>query len=48
VEVHLTANGNDMLDALAGQHRDELLRLQGIFRVPGTEELAADQAPASR
>jgi len=39
VEVHLTPRGNDVLNALAGQHRDELLRLQGIFRVPGVDEL---------
>jgi DNA-binding MarR family transcriptional regulator len=44
VEVHLTAAGNEVLDALAGRHRDELLRLQGIFRVPGAEELDADEA----
>lgn len=41
VEVHLTPAGNEMLNELAAQHREELLRLQGIFRVPGTEELDA-------
>lgn len=41
VEVHLTPKGNEVLSALAGQHRDELLRLQGIFRVPGVEQLDA-------
>jgi len=30
-----------VLNALASQHRDELLRLQGIFRVPGADELDA-------
>ena len=41
VEVHLTRAGSDVLNELAAQHREELLRLQGIFRVPGTEELDA-------
>ena len=41
VEVHLTAGGNNVLNALANQHREELLRLQGILRVPGAEELEA-------
>lgn len=41
VEVHLTATGNNLLNALASQHRNELLRLQGIFRVPGADELDA-------
>lgn len=39
VEVHLTERGNAVLNALANQHREELLRLQGILRVPGAEEL---------
>ena len=43
VEVHLTPRGNDVLNALAGQHRNELLRLQGIFRVPGADELDAGE-----
>ena len=41
VEVHLTPKGNDVLNALAGQHRNELLRLQGVFHVPGVDELDA-------
>lgn len=41
VEVHLTPKGNDLLNTLASQHRNELLRLQGIFRVPGADELDA-------
>jgi DNA-binding MarR family transcriptional regulator len=41
VEVHLTREGNDMLNELAAQHREELLRLQGIFRVPGADDLDA-------
>jgi DNA-binding MarR family transcriptional regulator len=48
VEVYLTAKGNDLLNALAGQHRDELLRLQGIFRVPGADELATGKTSDKR
>lgn len=48
VEVHLTAKGNELLNALAGQHRDELLRLQGIFRVPGADELATGKTSDKR
>lgn len=47
VEVSLTPTGRELLDTLARQHRDELLRLQGIFRVPGADELAAGSASAS-
>lgn len=48
VEVHLTARGNKILKTLAGQHRDELLRLQGIFRVPGADELEPGKRPGKR
>lgn len=41
VEVHLTREGGKILDDLVIQHREELLRLQGIFRVPGADELEA-------
>jgi DNA-binding MarR family transcriptional regulator len=44
VEIHLTAKGTRLVDRLARLHRDELLRLQGMFTVPGAEELA----PAAR
>ncbi len=39
VEVHLTHAGNTILNDLVVQHREELIRLQGIFHVPGTNEL---------
>lgn len=39
VEVRLTRAGNTILNDLVAQHREELLRLQGIFRVPGADEL---------
>lgn len=45
VEVHLTADGKKLLNTLVARHRDELLRLQGIFRVPGQEELDAGKPP---
>src|SRR5574340_624324 len=48
VEVHLTPQGNEVLNALAGQHRDELLRLQGIFRVPGVDDLDVGNQASER
>ena len=48
VEVHLTPKGNDVLNALAGQHRNELLRLQGVFHVPGVDELDAGKQAGER
>lgn len=42
VEIHLTPAGSSLLHALAALHRDELLRLQGVFRVPGMTDLASD------
>lgn len=41
VEVCLTPKGESVLNALASQHREELIRLQGILRVPGPGELDA-------
>lgn len=39
VEVHLTAKGDRLVTRLARQHRDELVRIEGIFAVPGKAEL---------
>lgn len=39
VEVHLTPEGDRMIEALARLHRDELIGSTGRFRVPGIEEL---------
>ncbi len=39
VEVHLTPAGENIVGQLARMHRDELLKLQGIFQVPGSTEL---------
>ena len=43
VEVCLTPKGESVLNALASQHREELIRLQGILRVPGPSELDAGE-----
>ncbi len=39
VEVHLTPKGERMVERLAWQHREELLRLQGILAVPDKAQL---------
>ena len=46
VEVHLTRKGERLVDRLARQHRDELIRLEGVFAVPGQEDLARTGHPA--
>ena len=51
VEVHLTPAGESVVEELARLHRDELLKLQGIFQVPGIQDLTkgidSDEAPAA-
>lgn len=44
VEVHLTPKGEQTVEKLARLHRDELLKLQGIFQVPGVQDLKGDGA----
>lgn len=44
VEVHLTAAGEEIVGKLARLHRDELLKLQGVFQVPGMRELATEDS----
>ncbi len=39
VEIHLTPKGEKIVDRLARQHRDELMRIEGIFAVPGKAQL---------
>lgn len=39
VEVHLTRKGGRLVEVLARLHRDELVRSEGIFTVPGKGEL---------
>src|SRR5512139_712048 len=48
VEVHLTPKGDEVLNALAVLHRDELLKLQGIFRVPGVDDLDVGNQASAR
>jgi len=43
VEVHLTPVGEQTVGKLARMHRDELLNLQGIFQVPGSEDLQGEK-----
>jgi DNA-binding MarR family transcriptional regulator len=39
VEIHLTPKGNKLVIKIASLHRNELLSLQGAFKVPGGREL---------
>ena len=43
VEIHLTADGNKLVKRIAKLHRNELLDLNGVFKVPGIEEFLPDQ-----
>lgn len=40
VEVHLTRKGEKIIARLARLHRDELVRIEGVFTVPGKAQLA--------
>lgn len=42
VEIHLTPEGNKLVKVIANLHRNELLKLQGIFKIPGAGELGTD------
>lgn len=42
VEVHLTPEGDKTIAKLAHLHHDELLKLQGIFQVPGVQDLVLE------
>jgi DNA-binding MarR family transcriptional regulator len=41
VEVHLTPKGESLVARLAGQHRDELLNRQDVFRIPGSADFGS-------
>ena len=43
VRIYLTPEGNKLVKKIASLHRNELLNLQGIFRIPGAHELGAEQ-----
>jgi len=42
VEVHLTSEGGKIVESLARLHRDELVSLEGAFRVPQVRDLMGD------
>lgn len=44
VEIHLTRKGERLVARLAAQHREELLRIEGVFEVPRKERLLRDVA----
>ncbi len=39
VKLYLTQEGNELVKKIAGEHRNELLSLQGVFKIPSAEEL---------
>ena len=42
VKIYLTPEGNKLVRKIASAHRDELLNLQGVFKIPGAKELGAE------
>jgi len=42
VNLYLTPEGNALVKTIAGAHRDELLSLQGVFKIPSAEELGVE------
>jgi len=44
VEIHLTRKGARTVERLARLHREELMRIEGIFAVPGREVLSRPAA----
>ena len=45
VQLYLTPEGNNLVTKIAGLHRDELLSLQGKFKIPGKQALGVNQRP---
>ena len=43
VQVRLTPKGEKLVEKLARLHRDELLKLQGVFRVPDSRLLGGSE-----
>lgn len=41
VQIHLTPEGDRLVKKIAGLHRNELLNLQGKFRIPGKQALGS-------
>ena len=48
IEVRLTPEGEKLVGKLARIHRDELLNLQGIFQVPGSQDLIDESEVAAK
>lgn len=46
VEIHLTRKGARSVERLARLHRDELVRIEGMFEVPGREALTQTRPAA--
>lgn len=42
VKIYLTPEGNNLVKKIANLHRNELLNLQGIFKIPGVQELGVE------
>jgi DNA-binding MarR family transcriptional regulator len=42
VKIYLTPEGNKLVKKIASAHRNELLRLQGVFTIPGVKELGTE------
>jgi DNA-binding MarR family transcriptional regulator len=42
IRIYLTPEGNKLVKKIAGAHRNELLNLQGVFKIPGANELGAE------
>ena len=43
VQIHLTPAGDDLVMKIASLHREELLGLQGVFKIPGAVEFGSEQ-----
>ena len=41
VKIYLTPEGDKLVKKIASEHRNELLSLRGIFKIPGIKELGA-------
>lgn len=48
VEIHLTRKGEKLVEKLARQHRDELIRIEGMFAVPGKARLSRAGSPVAK
>lgn len=47
VEVRLTPEGEKKVEQIAHLHHDELLKLQGVFQVPGIQDLVLEEEGSS-